>query len=374
MKNKKIKKYIQKQIQKQVSADFSGFDNRVYECEKTLGLTENSPSKEIFKSMMTDFNQRPFSWVKASESENEKLFFEPASEPVVSKAELTELPYKWCVKTNKITGEWFNKNRQTNSKIDYSSTKFDYLYYPKFHDCHIFDTVSMGYTEISFSDFERLVLKKPKELEVGKWYKGTYIDYKDSVNKSIFFVVKKHGDEKVCYGLNYKGMWEDTSSGWGSIKPSHEVEATKEEVESALIAEAEKLGFKEGMKIHSPKAEENAVLKHFDKYVYRADENRLVYMYNDVWGIPVFDNGKWAEIISQPEENIQKADLEIDFSVPGQLLRDVDGFVVFTSGNHSELQFEASIVQGPNRVGNYHSMLNKSEFKLFKGSICLKND
>lgn len=73
MKNKKLKKYIQKQIQKQVSADFAGFDNRVYECEKTLGLTENSLSKEIFKSMMAEFNQRPFSWIKVAESENEKI-------------------------------------------------------------------------------------------------------------------------------------------------------------------------------------------------------------------------------------------------------------------------------------------------------------
>lgn len=74
------------------------------------------------------------------------------------------LPKKWFVKHNKIIGKWFDNKLSTYC---YENSNFNYLYYPAHNDSHIFDTVLEDYTEITFEQFKKYVLKesveKPKQ-------------------------------------------------------------------------------------------------------------------------------------------------------------------------------------------------------------------
>ena len=101
-----------------------------------------------------------------------------------------------------------------------------------------------------------------KELEVGRWYK--------SIKRN--FLVNYQGDNMENYGF-----WENqgfkNNIAFGGYWKDECIEATPQEVETALIAEAKKRGFKEG-------------------YI-------------------LFNSGKWAEIIPQektivPMENALK--------------------------------------------------------------------
>lgn len=71
-----------------------------------------------------------------------------------------KLPEKWCVKPSKETSEWFNKNSQTNAR-DYDTINCGYLHYPKVTKyLHHYDTIQSGYTEITFEQFIKYVLKE----------------------------------------------------------------------------------------------------------------------------------------------------------------------------------------------------------------------
>lgn len=346
MKNKKLKKYIQKQIQKQVSADFAGFDNRVYECEKTLGLTENSPNKEIFKYMMAEFNQRPFSWVKVAESEKEILLFEPALETTGSEAELTELPDKWCVEVtdenNMILTDWKIKI----SDGEFNSTAKGYKFIR--NNGEGFTEEESDYSIISFSDFERLVLNKPKELEVGKWYRVVSGFH----NYLLLFSGK---DESLGFFNENWDRWSFTDN------KQYAVEASKEEVESALISEAERRGFKDGVKYISASTDSEFVASNNFRFGCNEIETRLLSGQGCI-----FYNGKWAEIIQEKE---------IDWSVPQLVKRIKDNLIVQTTGVKGGNIFEGMVVAevGKFKKGNLRPF-NKSGWKKFNGSICLKND
>ena len=122
-------------------------------------------------------------------------------------------------------------------------------------------------------------LNKPT-FEVGKWYK------RDS--GSIIFIQEFNSLIKG-YGVDYVGEWrnEYISSGDKSeYRP-----ATDKEVEEALIKEAEKRGFKEGVRVISVFSGVSSIIRNidvdFDPLV------RALFMN----GIGIFRNGKWAEII-----------------------------------------------------------------------------
>ena len=79
------------------------------------------------------------------------------------------------------------------------------------------------------------------ELEVGKWYKSTTLS-----NVFLFLKDKEYGR----YGFDSNGWYNVTDSNF-ELEPDKWTLATKEEVETALIAEAKKRGFKEGVYFNS---------------------------------------------------------------------------------------------------------------------------
>lgn len=146
-------------------------------------------------------------------------------------------------------------------------------------------------------------------LEVGKWYKsvGTYL---------IYCVTEINGDWVVGYGFE-NGKWvtsKETNNKeecWFDLSEDISrwvVPATDKEVETALIAEAKKRGFKEGVLCN------NSIIKNrkFDNFLfdnrvffYNSKVNSLEWRRNGVgdsyneWTL--FYKGKWAEIIEEPK-------------------------------------------------------------------------
>lgn len=89
----------------------------------------------------------------------------------------------------------------------------------------------------------------------------------------------------------------------------YERDATKEEVFNALKKEAEKRGFVKGAKIKDNgldcSCKQNEILKDNTFDFDLKDNGMWMKVGEDNYGCLIFENGKWAEIISQPEEVIE---------------------------------------------------------------------
>lgn len=209
------------------------------------------------------------------------------------------------------------------------------------------------------SDETRLVDmpgQTPKELEVGKWYK-----YNEWL---LCYTRLSEYNILMAYGFDDKGNWREEGN-FGNT-PSLWIEATKEEVEAALISEAKRRGFKEGVKIDRsmfPTIINEPVTLFNVKTIYRyfPEENTLDYS-----GYTIFTNGKWAEIIQEKE---------IDWSVPQLMRRDKDNVIVQTTGIGRANTFDGLVVleSGRFKKGLFASF-NKQGFDIFSGSITLKNE
>jgi hypothetical protein len=138
------------------------------------------------------------------------------------------------------------------------------------------------------------------EFEVGKWYKHNY------ENKFLVFLKELTSSrDGMGYGFGADtGAWynEGWRFGLSQCRP-----ATKEEVQEALINEAEKRGFKEGVIVkESFGGSTNYKLKS-ENWIYYSDYDFLRYDHNCI----VYEKGKWATIVK--EEPIKIGGYEVKF-------------------------------------------------------------
>lgn len=133
--------------------------------------------------------------------------------------------------------------------------------------------------------------EKPK-LEVGKWYKTK--DWGNTNFGALIFITEFKESTVSGYGFNAIG-WNNQSDLWS--KKNLTIPATDKEVETALIKEAKKRGF---------------------KYCnWRFEYNELHATNGCVaggWiglGFSIFDDGKWAEIIKDKVPTIEGYEMEI---------------------------------------------------------------
>ena len=131
-------------------------------------------------------------------------------------------------------------------------------------------------------------LESKTVLEVGKWYKT-------KGSKHLMFLSELIGNEGIGYGFDTIGAWfgitRDISM--DSVKP-----ATDKEVETALIAEAKKRGFKEGVTV---KCIHDNTIESIKGTFFNNKESFNLYAHIercDYIGQYVFKDGKWAEIIN----------------------------------------------------------------------------
>jgi len=138
------------------------------------------------------------------------------------------------------------------------------------------------------------------KLELGKWYKGTYLDS----NNDLLFI--SNLDEKrnlKGFGVSYAGNWFDCRKEtlhYGNIEESKDwTPATDSEVEEALTNEAKKRGFKEGVCFTTPFSDSGTGntfesfldfnINHNSLWVYSTEKlaNRRI----------IFKDGIWSEIV-----------------------------------------------------------------------------
>ena len=127
-------------------------------------------------------------------------------------------------------------------------------------------------------------LFKKDSLVVGKWYRdGDFLQC----------FTGEFGN-KVSYGFNPCGNF---SNSIGLHKEDKYTPATDKEVEEALIKEAKKRGFKEGVTFKSKWMSNTEKL--FDGNFLFDREFELCYRNNNGIWYTLFENGNWAEIVKE---------------------------------------------------------------------------
>ena len=137
-------------------------------------------------------------------------------------------------------------------------------------------------------EIEKEVIK----FEVGKWYKDTDDGYICCCQEHDNYDLIGYGVELIYGEL----IWFETVY----VRKESAILATEQEVREVLIKEAEKKGFKKGVRIKEH-ADGNvgdiSLSIDYDDFVFLKQENQL-----EMDCAIIFDNGKWAEIIDEPKE------------------------------------------------------------------------
>ena len=138
-----------------------------------------------------------------------------------------------------------------------------------------------------------------EEFEVGKWYKAIN-------SQALCFIVSfpNRGikDECEVYGFDISGDWIGGENCYGSITNEFR-KATDKEVEDALIKEAKKREFKEGVKYISLTTGDNVLINFKEHDDFAKDFYGSIYN-NQLCAChgTIFMGGKWAEIIEEKKE------------------------------------------------------------------------
>jgi hypothetical protein len=128
-------------------------------------------------------------------------------------------------------------------------------------------------------------LFKKDALVVGKWYK-----IQCSKNALVFI----QGYKKT-YGFDYAGLW--TNMWHENISNTTYIPATDKEVEEALIKEAKKRGFKEGVRVDKL-LYTNIGSLNGDSKTCENKEFKLFHGHLSIGNLLIFHRtGKWAEIV-----------------------------------------------------------------------------
>lgn len=122
--------------------------------------------------------------------------------------------------------------------------------------------------------------------ELNKWFK-------DDTHPEWLVYYSENGKR---YGFDSDGKWHGSLSKHNPYDDDRNREATKEEIETALIKEAEKRGYVKGAKVKSINDE---------GYIFTIERFWHLDSWNKVWfngekrNGYIFDSGKWAEIIKE---------------------------------------------------------------------------
>lgn len=148
------------------------------------------------------------------------------------------------------------------------------------------------------------------ELEIGRWYKAQYGD-------AIFKITGIDGEKIKAYGFDYKKQWVNEKNNFGNISNAMQP-ATKQEVEQALFAEAEKI-YKKGDYVKS-------LFSPYEDFIngtFDISFDGQIWANGKDFSIKVFKDGQWAEIIEEPKEKhltIAEAVEALQDKFPGQNL------------------------------------------------------
>ncbi|MGK0446510.1 MAG: hypothetical protein ACJA2M_000279 [Polaribacter sp.] len=153
-----------------------------------------------------------------------------------------------------------------------------YKYYPAI------DSLTLNHDRIYKNGKWAEIIKEPivKEEKANGWYKD-----KTSKNWCMFF---ENGIMK--YGVDIIGKWKENLSHNYTLRVG-DYKSTDKEVEEALIKEAKKIGFKEGVQFKS--AWNQSSICDFKGMYFDIKNNSL--SSGDCHNECIFQNGVWAEIL-----------------------------------------------------------------------------
>ncbi len=178
--------------------------------------------------------------------------------------------------------------------------------------------------------------EKPK-LEAGKWYKhneGVICCTGEGAESSKYF---------NAYGLNGSGEWMDKSDMW--YKDYWTKKASNKEVEQALIKEAKRRGFKEGVKIKDARGGDIGIIRcnirtgsHDQLIVSESRQGHYLVLLSD---------GKWAEIIKEQPLTLNGHEVTIEGNTIKIGCKDFYNLEDFNTFVSSLVFFGVSTVVGP---------------------------
>ena len=135
-----------------------------------------------------------------------------------------------------------------------------------------------------------------EELKVGKWY--------ISETGTIAFIDSCANGKYYGYGLNNLGDWINDGKNIFYMSYQKRI-ATRKEVEEALIKEAKKRGFKEGVRFESAFNGDDHIQRECLRF--NVEDNTLVECREGkIFGNFIFHNGKWATIIEEKKLTLEE--------------------------------------------------------------------
>ena len=134
------------------------------------------------------------------------------------------LPEKWCINklaNLEIIGEWFNKNSDVpaehRSFVDYCTdlNNFPYLHYPEYSlgSC-VSKEVQKGYTEITFEQFKKYVMKEEDKVEMESNYSNyPKVSFEELQIGSKFVNIKWNTDIRTVTAKTVDTIYYSDSDG-----------------------------------------------------------------------------------------------------------------------------------------------------------------
>jgi len=159
----------------------------------------------------------------------------------------------------------------------------------------------------TFKQCTQLFLKDKgitQQLEVGRWYKH-------DTDSSLVFIKGRgvRDSHYIRYGFDRIGQWYNEYI--ASLDDRISIEATDQEVETALIAEAKKRGFKEGVRFESAWSHSTNNC-FYDGLMYISSANCLAS--SSAKNNCVFANGQWATIIEDEEMTLEQGGFNLNIT------------------------------------------------------------
>ena len=147
-------------------------------------------------------------------------------------------------------------------------------------------------------------LSNDQSYEVGKWYIASSGDVKG------YLMLLNNIESNYGFIANYWFTKSGSYSSNAGIFDKIERPATNEEIQTALIAEAKRRGYKKGVTVNRDGLDTffNGVIELMgEKFSFFERSNTL-----ELGGNIIFKNGKWAEIIENPPLKINGHEMKVD--------------------------------------------------------------
>ncbi len=145
------------------------------------------------------------------------------------------------------------------------------------------------------------------KLEVGKWYKENCSD------RLVCYTGEHQSDTSIMvgYGFGCEGWVDRKSTTYGSRE--NFTPATDKEVEEALIKEAKKRGFKEGVRFDCARTTRTNCLQQTTKWEYNPYNGNTLSCKRTQF---IYSEGKWATIIDQPKKlTVEEVEKKLGYKV-----------------------------------------------------------